>query len=58
MFYYRDLIWRVGFSNELLIKAPTEYEQKIKVFVGKGNNNKLIRKIISRRSWYQVTEKA
>ena len=56
-YYYRDLVWRVGFSNEHLVKSPLDYEQKIKIFIGKGNNSRLIKSIVNRRLWYQITDK-
>ena len=56
-YFYRDVIWRVGYSNEQIIKAPNDYEHKIKIYIGRGNNSRLIRSIINRRTWYQITDK-
>ena len=36
---------------------PQEYEAKIRVFVGRGNNSRLVKSIIARRSWYQTTDR-
>lgn len=56
-YYYRDMIWRVGFSNEEIVKSPPEYEQKVRIYIGRGNNSRLIRSIVNKRSWYQVSER-
>ena len=56
-YYYRDLIWRVAYSNKLILEFPQEYEAKIRVFVGRGNNSRLVKSMITRRSWYQITER-
>ena len=36
---------------------PREYANKVKIFIGKGNNSRLVRSIINRRGWYQLVEK-
>ena len=56
-YYYRDVIWRVAYSNGHLVKSPMDYEHKIKIFIGKGNNSRLVKSITNRRPWYQITEK-
>lgn len=34
-----------------------EYEHKVKYFVGPGNNSNLIKGIMKRRPWFQLTDK-
>lgn len=55
-YYYKDFIWKVAFSNGLILSNLPE-DIKVKVYVGKGNNSQLVRSIIKRRSWWTFTEK-
>lgn len=57
LYYYRDFMWKVGFSNEFLVEAVEEYDSKLKYFVGPGNNSNLIKGIMKRRPWFQLTDK-
>jgi hypothetical protein len=57
MYYYRDFIWKVSFSNENVLQIPEEYGEKIKFFVGSGNNSNLIKGLMKRRPWFQLTDK-
>lgn len=57
LYYYRDFIWRVGFSNEMVVGLVEEYESKVKFFVGGGNNSNLIKGIMKRRPWFALTDK-
>ena len=41
----------------MIIEAPVDYETKVKVYLGKGNNSNLILGLIKRRPWYQITDK-
>jgi hypothetical protein len=56
-FYYRDLLWKVNFTNELHIEVPLEYEHRLKVHVGRGNNSCMVAGLISRRNWFAFTER-
>jgi hypothetical protein len=56
-YYYRDLIWKMNFTNNRYVEVPLEYEHRLKVFVGKGNNSCMVRGLISRRPWYAFTDK-
>jgi hypothetical protein len=47
----------VAFSNEFLVEAVEEYESKVKYYVGPGNNSNLIKGIMKRRPWFQLTDK-
>jgi hypothetical protein len=51
--YYRDFIWKVAFSNQHQLKVIVE---KPRVYIGKGNNSKLMKSIMRSR-WWWVTEK-
>lgn len=53
LYYYRDFIWKVAYSNGHIVQVPDEYDQKIKFYVGPGNNSNLIKGIIKRRTWFQ-----
>jgi hypothetical protein len=51
----------VNFSNNInkdfhLSDKYTELK-KVKVFVGKGNNNHLIKSLLKRRFWLEITDK-
>jgi hypothetical protein len=39
------------------VRPVEEYENKIKYFIGPGNNSNLIKGIIKRRPWFQLTDK-
>jgi hypothetical protein len=56
-YYYRDLLWKVNFSNEMIVEPPLEYEHRLRVFIGKGNNSGLIHGLIKRRIWFAVTDR-
>jgi hypothetical protein len=56
-YHYRDLIWKVNFSNNLFVESPLEYEHRLKVFVGKGNNSCMVSGLIARRPWFAFTDK-
>ena len=58
-YYYRDFVWRCGFSSGTIVEVPNpgEYPFKVKFFLGRGNNSRLIRGLVLRRPWYQITDK-
>lgn len=51
------MIWKVNYSNLINVEVPPEYEHRLKVYVGKGNNSGLVRGLIKRRIWFAVTDK-
>lgn len=55
-YYYKDFIWKVAFSNGLLLN-PVPEDTKLKVYVGRGNNSQLVRSLIRRRNWWVFTER-
>ena len=56
-YYYRDLLWKVAYSNNQIFVPPLEYEHRLKVFIGKGNNGGLIRGLVKRRIWFSITDR-
>jgi len=56
-YYYRDLLWKVNFSNGLFVESPQEYDHRLKAFVGKGNNSCMVSGLIARRPWFAFTDK-
>lgn len=58
MYYYRDFIWKVAYSNGYIVQIPEEYEQRVKFYVGPGNNSNLIKGIMNRRTWFQLVDKS
>lgn len=50
-------MWKIGFSNDLIVEPVKEYENKIKFYVGAGNNSNLIKGILRRRNWLQLTDR-
>ena len=57
LYYYRDFMWKVGFSNGLVVEPIEEYETKVKYYVGGGNNSNLIKGIMKRRPWFTLVDK-
>lgn len=49
---YRDLLWKVNFSNGLFVCTPDSLSTPYKFFVGEGNNSNLIRGLFRRRFWW------
>ncbi len=47
--YYRDFLWKISFNRNLIFESAVETHR---YYVGKGNNSRLIRKIMSKRSWW------
>jgi hypothetical protein len=56
-FYYRDFLWKINFSNQMFVEPPLEYEHRLRVYIGKGNNSCLIRGLINRRYWFAITDR-
>lgn len=40
-----------------MIEVPLEYEHRLRVFIGKGNNGGLIRGLVKRRIWFAIVDK-
>lgn len=57
LYYYRDFMWKVAYSNQFIVETPEEYDGKLKYFVGPGNNSNLIKGLMKRRPWFQLTDK-
>lgn len=49
---YRDLLWKVNYSNGLYVTTPENLIMPYKFYVGEGNNSNLIRGIMRRRFWW------
>ena len=49
--YYRDFIWKVAFSNQHALKVVYE---KPKVYIGKGNNARLVKSVMRSRWWWTL----
>ena len=56
-YHYRDLIWKINFTNQIFVEPPLQYEHRVKAFVGKGNNSCMVSGLISRRPWFAITDK-
>ena len=41
----------------MIIETPIEYEHRLRVYIGKGNNSGLIRGLIKRRLWCAITDR-
>ena len=57
LYFYRDFMWKVGYSNNLVVEPWQQYDVKIKYYVGPGNNSNLIKGIMRRRPWFAITDK-
>lgn len=49
---YRDLLWKVNYSNGLYVCTPEMLPNSYKFYVGEGNNSNLIKGILRRRFWW------
>ena len=54
-YYYKDFIWKVALSNGILMTGGGE--DKVKVYIGRGNNSQLVRSLIKRCTWWSFTDK-
>lgn len=50
--YYKDLLWKNCFSMGL--KFDCQPKDDLKFYVGKGNNSKLIKKMMAKRWWWSI----
>jgi hypothetical protein len=50
-------MWKIGYSNDFVVANVEEYDGKVKIFIGGGNNSNLIKSIIKRRPWWTITDK-
>lgn len=59
--HYLEFIFKVNYSNMIYVDlALTKADDigripKYKVYIGRGNNSLLVKSIIKRRFWWQVT---
>lgn len=51
---YRDLLWRVNYSNGLYVFTPKQLTSPYRFFVGEGNNSNLIKGLLRRRYWWTI----
>ena len=54
--YYRDLIWKIWFGSDWKVKIDSYGSGSIdypRYFVGRGNNSKLIKRIMNKRWWWK-----
>ena len=49
---YKDIIWRVNYSNQLKTPAP----RCLRAFIGPGNNSKLIKAVLRKRWWWTFAD--
>lgn len=55
---YRDFIWKIAFEHGRKLICPESYNQKFKIFIGRGNNSMLIKSLFKRRNfWWCFTDK-
>jgi hypothetical protein len=56
---YLDFLFKINYSNnlyvELSLSKPDDTLPKYKVFIGRGNNSLLVKSILKRRFWWEVT---
>ena len=50
-------MWKVSYSNGLIVEVPEEYDNKVRFFVGPGNNSNLLKGVMLRRPWWALTDK-
>ncbi len=54
---YRQFLFIINLSHKVFRQLDIPmYENKFKIFIGKGNNNNLIKSIMKRRFWFQITK--
>jgi hypothetical protein len=54
---YKDFIFRINFTNGLYVKYRDESDKTLKFYVGFGNNSAIVKGIMRRRFWWQMTDK-
>ena len=47
-YHYRDFLWKISFNRNFHIENSV---QPYRYYVGKGNNSRLVRRIMSKRGW-------
>lgn len=53
---FREFLFMVNFANGIYRPLDIQrYDEPFKIFVGKGNNGNLIRSIIKKRFWFELT---
>lgn len=55
---YRDLLWKINYSNGLYVSTPSTILAPYKACIGRGNNSCLIRGILKRRAWWNIVDKS
>jgi hypothetical protein len=51
---YRDFLWKVNYSNSLLVYTPDQVSNQYRGYIGAGNNYHLVKGILKRRFWWTV----
>ena len=55
---YLDYLYKVNFANGLYVDMTLLHVEmpieRYRVYVGKGNNNMLLKQLLKRRFWYEV----
>lgn len=49
LLYYRDFLWKISFNRGFVYEP---IQETCRYYVGKGNNSRLIRKIMGKRPWW------
>ena len=56
---YLDFLFKINFSNSIYVPLSLgkseEPSKKYKIFIGRGNNSLLIKSVIKRRFWWEIT---
>ena len=57
---FLDFLFKVNFSNNIYVSLEVgrleETYSKYKVYLGKGNNSLLIKSLLKRRFWWEITD--
>lgn len=46
----------MNYTNNQLVEVPVEYDQRLRVHVGRGNNSCMVAGLIGRRHWFAFTD--
>lgn len=54
---FREFLFMVNYANGIYRQLDIQrYDQSLKIYIGKGNNSNLIRSIIKKRFWFELTK--
>ena len=54
---FKEFLFLINFAHKVYRELDIhKYSSNFKIFIGKGNNSNLIKAIIKRRFWFEITK--